>query len=353
MNFDCHHYVPVIKVKRGEKAALRLLSPSVRATTTPLLEIVVKKADKTSEAHLDNAFHGLADSVSGFTRCFIDTRELAPDGPAVAAEVFRRATSEGIAFTPVTGVSRTADVEVALENRTRGVALRLERKEFESGDLGVAIRAFLDRYDLAPEDIDLIIDLGSVDDMIAVGVEAFAKAFLADVPDHTRWRTFTLSACAFPPGMGGIVRHSHNFVERADWLAWRDGLHTRQATLSRLPTYSDGAIQHPKGVEGFDPLKMQASASVRYTAGNSWLLIKGESLHRVGGRAQFRALATQLVYGGLQPHYYGADHCSGCAAMKDAADGVGKFGSLEAWRRLGTIHHITTVVQDLGTLSWP
>jgi len=352
MNFDAHHYVPFLKVKRGEKAALSLLPTSVRAKVTPLLEIV-ERTKKPLNGHLDNAFRGLANAVSGFDRCFIDTRELAADGPAAASEVYRRATSDGISFTPVTGILGRADVEAALGYRTRGLALRLRREEFDSGNLGAGIRAFLDRYGLAPEDIDLIIDLGAVDDMVAVGIEAFAEAFLADVPDHTRWRTFTLSACAFPPGMGGIDRHSHDFVERADWLAWRNGLHARQTTLSRLPSYSDGAIQHPMGVEGFDPLTMQASASVRYTASDSWLLIKGESTRRTPPSTQFPLLATQLVYGSLQPHYYGTNHCSGCASMKNAADGEGRFGSLEAWRRLGTIHHITTVVQDLGTLPWP
>jgi hypothetical protein len=352
MNFDGHHYVPILKVKRGEKATLQLLSESVRTKITPLFEIVERK-DKPLDNHLNNMFRGLAIAVSGFRRCFIDARELAPDGPAVAAEVFRRATSDGIAFTPVTGVSRTADVESALENRTRGVALRLERREFEVGNLGEAIRAFLDRYTLNPEDIDLILDLGSVDDMIADGVEAFAAAFLADVPDHTRWRTLTLSASAFPLSMKSVDRFSDALVDRADWMPWRDSLHARRATLSRLPTYSDCAIQHPKGVEGYDPRIMPMSAAIRYTTGDFWLLIKGESRDRTALSVQFPSLARSLVSGSLREYYYGADHCSGCEAIKRAADGERGFARPEDWRRLGTIHHLTTVVQDLGALTWP
>lgn len=352
MNFDGHHYVPILKVKRGEKAALKLLSASVCTKITPLLEIVERK-DKPLDAHLNNMFRGLSNAVSGFTRCFLDARELAPDGPATATEVFRRATADGIAFTPVTGVSRTADTTAALENRTRGLALRLERKEFEAGNLGDAIRAFLDRYDIAPEDIDLIIDLGSVDDMVAVGVGAFTEAFLADVPDHTRWRTFTLSACAFPLSMKGVVRYSYASVDRADWLPWRDNLHTSRGTLARLPTYSDCAIQHPKGVEGYDPRIMPMSAAARYTTGDIWLLIKGESMRITPLREQFPSLAKSLVYGSLREYYLGADHCSGCDAIKRVADGEGGFARPEDWRRLGTIHHLTTVVQELGELPWP
>ena len=39
--------------------------------------------------------------------------------------------------------------------------------------------------------------------------------------------------------------------------------------------------------------------------------------------------------------------------MKAAADDAAGLGSAEVWRRLGTIHHITTVVEELGALPWP
>jgi hypothetical protein len=352
MRFGAHHYVPVLKVKRGEKTALQLLPPPAKARITPLLEIVARKADKEIDEHLETTFKGLDVAVQGFRRCFIDTQEIASAGAAVATEAFQRAERLGIPFTPVTGISRTVDVAAALDHQTRGIALRLTRKEFEAGNLAAGIRAFLARNGLTPGNIDLIIDLGSVENMVPPGVEAFAEAFLADIPDHSQWKTFTLSACAFPPGMGNVERNSSSLIDRSDWLAWRDGLHARRASIPRLPTYSDGAIQHPKGVEGFDPIRMQAPAAIRYTAGDSWLLIKGKSV-RKEPTLQFRSMARKLVYGDLRSAFYGAEHCNGCAAIKNAADGVGKFSTLEAWRRFGTAHHITTVVQDLGGLTWP
>src|ERR1700676_1815298 len=102
-------------MKRGEKDALSLVSDSVRARVSPLLEIV-ERTDrrKTIGAHLDTAFRGLAEAVRGFGRCFIDVREITSDGTAAAAEVFLRAASRGIVFTPVTSVSRAADVAAAL-----------------------------------------------------------------------------------------------------------------------------------------------------------------------------------------------------------------------------------------------
>ena len=196
------------------------------------------------------------------------------------------------------------------------------------GDVEIKIEAFLNAHQVAAHDVDLIVDLGAVENLIPVGVEALTNAFLGEVPDHASWRTFTVSACAFPLSMRGVERHSHQLVERADWIAWRDNLHGRRGDLARLPSFSDCAIQHLRGVEGFDPRTMQVSASIRYAREQDWLLIKGESTRDPGCPAfNFQELATRLVYGHLKHCFSGPDHCSGCQSMKEAADGAPRYGS--------------------------
>jgi Beta protein len=354
VTFGPNHYVPVLKVKRGEKAALLALAAPLCSQITPLLEIVERKADKAPDIgkHLDTAFKDLASSVAPFGLCFLDAREIAADGTAAAAEVFQRAATAGMVFVPVTGLSRTADVAAAMTHRQHGLALRLTRDEFERGGLTTAIGRFLTTHGLHPEQVDLIVDLGAVDQMIAVGIMALTDAFLADVPYHARWRTLTVSACAFPMSMGGVERHSQSLVERGDWIAWRDGLHARRNNLLRLPAFSDCGIQYPKGVEEFDFRTMKPSAAIRYTLPNEWLLIKGESTKKTLQSDQFPILATRLVYGHLRGSFLGPAHCRGCELMKNAADGAPNLGSLGKWRELGTIHHITMVMNGLAALPW-
>jgi len=352
--FGPQHYVPVLKLKEGEKAALRSINDSLRARMTPFLEVVVRNPEKapTLAGHINTAFKGLARSVEPYDRCFLDTRELADDDADAASRIFARAADEGITFTPVTGISRVADVDAAMKHAKAGVALRLTREEFEAGGLRGHLDRFLRMHSLKPENIDLFLDVGAVDDMISHGIAALATAFLAEVLDHKRWRTFTLSGCAFP-GVVPVERNSHAKVDRAEWLAWRDGIYARRDSVTRVPTFSDTAIQHPRGVEGFVFGVMDVSAVIRYTRPESWLLIKGEGTQKTPLKAQYPGLAKQLVHGHLKGEFAASNHCIGCAGVSAAARKAPGLGAPGVWRRLGTIHHITMVIEGLRALSWP
>src|SRR5581483_6911699 len=134
-------------------------------------------------------------------------------------------------------------------------------------------------------------------------------------------------------------------VERTEWVAWRDRLFAGRDELDRLPTFSDCAVQHPAGVEGYNHAYMKPSASIRITQTQSdeWLLVKGASDADLS--REFPRLATRVVYGNLKSHFAGPSHCAGCGQMKDAADGLPGFGTATDWRRIGTIHHITCAVR--------
>ena len=261
MTFGPSHYVPVLKVKRGEKGALQRISPVLRPLTTPLLEVVEwRTREKPSlSGHLDTAFKDLAKSLHGYPPCFLDARELAPHGQVAALEVFSRAVGAGIPFIPVTGISDRADVSAALEQE--GAWTGHPADSFRVRGLENYRPVFMASWLITTsgfEATDLILDLGPVEDMVAEGVTRLATQFLGDVPRPESWRNLIVSASAFPKSMEVVERHSNTVVERSEWLAWkclRDG-----GRLVRVPTYSDCAIQHPAGVEGFDPVRMQVSA---------------------------------------------------------------------------------------------
>lgn len=343
-------YVPVLKVKRGEKKALSLLPMAARKRVVPILDIVENPSNRPLVEHLGTAFRGLPSSLVGYPRCFIDVREIEDDDPSATDMVLKRAQAEGMRASPVTGITRTNGVAAALAYSAHGLGLRLLRCEFERGNLAFALQSFLGQHGLVPERIDLILDLGAVSDMIAHGISTLTRAFLADIPELTRWRTVSIVACAFPMSMRGVGRHTYKEVDRSEWLSWRDDIHPYQQVCGRTLVFGDYVIQHPAGVENFDPRTMPVSATIRYALDDAWILIKGQSTRVVSARDQFPALATKLVYGRLRARYQGSQHCPGCNWIKAAADGGANLGSPEVWRRLGTIHHICQTLDGLDAL---
>lgn len=342
-------YMPVLKTKRAEKYALTRIDKRFHQRIRPLFEIIARNPEKVNSVteHLKSVFKNLAVCAKPYGRCFLDAREIAPDGEEAANEAFSLAVDYLLKFTPVTGVTRAADVPAVMRFGTEGIALRVTRSEFESGDLMRDVRNFVSRHALNYEGIDLIVDMESVDEMIDDGVMACAEAFLAELPELKRWRTLTISGSAFPLSTG--QRNSQKLVERVEWKAWRN----MRELLPRRSNFSDCVVQHPRGVEGFDHKKMQVSAVIRYTLDEEWLLIKGESLNRAKGWEQFQNLSTHLVHGHLRKHFEGSSHCRGCQGIHAAAAGAENYASPEAWRRIGTIHHISTVMNALSSLPEP
>ena len=360
MNFGPRHYVPVLKLKRAEKAALGFLAETITTHVTPLLEIVEMPKDtpsgksKALDRHLTNAFRRLKESVLPLKRYFLDAREIAAVGAVGAERAIEEAVQLGVPFTPVTGISRTADITASLIRVAQnGLAIRLTRSEFENRMVRQRLPVFLATNNLERSAVDLIIDVGTVDQMIPAGVASMMRTFVAEVPHPTEWRTLSIVGCAFPKSMGVVKSDSHKIVDRSEWLAWRDDLYAHRADLSRLPTFGDCGIQRPEGVEGLDFRVIPIAGALRYANDDGWLLVKGHSRERTPLARQLPLLARKLVEGGLKAHFAGGDHCEGCGGAVECAAGAKGFGTPEAWRRLGTIHHITNTVLQIQSLSWP
>lgn len=350
------HYVPILKCKRGEKRALQLLAPWVRAMIMPMVEVVELRPGKTLSEHLATSFRGLPDALPRGTSFYLDAGEIGVAAADAATEAFRRAEDLGLTFVPVCGPSRPATENLAAVSRVQlgGVCVRLRRTELERGALRPALVTFMAQHGLSPSSTDLVLDMGAIEAMVVPGALAVARAFIGAIPDVSTWRNLVLAGCSFPKSMGVLGANQYTDVERVEWLTWRDYSSAAPEAVPRVPTYGDCAIQHPSGVEGFDPRVMQVSAAVRYTSGDSWLLIKGRSTRISPAREQFRALASVLAPGGqLGGRFAGVDHCRGCADIAACASGAPNLGSAEAWRRIGTVHHITVVAEQLAALPAP
>lgn len=358
LHFDAKHYVPILKCKLGETHAIKMLSSHATAQITPLVELVCESYDeviddepvsliRTWREQIPRSMARLRVIAARVSHVFVDPFELGAE-PGAATAAFAAAAATGISFLPVIRIDRPEQEQAGLAVRTDALCLRLTREDLERrSNLTMDIEDLLQRIDRKPEFLHLVLDLGSIYDFVIESVELIAETFLHAIPRISEWRTLTLAASAFPLR---IQPNSCTVVERSEWSLWQLLRHEKER-LGRLPTFGDYGIQHPAGVEGFQVGKHQVAACIRYLRDDNWLLIKGVGFKASPLKEQFPKLAHMLVNDpDVSPYFYGNFHCTACVDIVRAASGSGKFGSATIWRRLGTAHHITTVVRQLEHL---
>src|SRR5439155_24925482 len=125
-------------------------------------------------------------------------------------------------------------------------------------------------------------------------------AILSLVPKIAKWRSLTVASGAFPKDLTGLSVGQHE-LSRLEWVSWFTS--SKNHGLPRTPTFGDYAMIHPclpKPIPG-----VNISASIRYTAWDYWVVMRGEGLRNPGGsgHAQYPANAELLT---IRPEFCGA-----------------------------------------------
>ena len=340
-------YVPILKCKQNEKGALRQLAATARSSLTPLIEVVERKGDdaKPLDNHLRTAFRDLSDALGG-DECWLDTHEI----PGCAARAFECAGQHGVKFLPVIWLrGQQQDLAAALQCRAKGLCLRISQPDLRRGVSASEVRALLEEHHLAPAGMELVLDMGAIEELAFEGCRRLVDALLQAVPQPAEWRSITLAGTAFPLSMKDVPTGGRLDFARTEWILWRDYVQSRAKELGRFIAFGDCAIQHPRGVEGFKPHLMHRSPTIRFALHGKWLVWKGKSNQVERDSAQFPSLA-ETARRAMGDDFH-ADHCTGCGDLYRASLGAPKLGSRGVWRRIGTVHHMTTVVEQLHAFT--
>jgi hypothetical protein len=358
--FDHKHYVPILKAKLGEYGALEDLTRTRKDGMTPILEV----APIPWDWGLDQPAKSIAEHLQGLgaaiTRAwgierevfidslYLDDNDFFGDGRSPVAAVLDSCRVEGLLAIPVTGPSRSAnhhaDVANAASQDGRGVCIRVVQDDLvDLLKLDQSLSALLQTLGVPRTDADLVVDFEHVLGQAATATIA-ATAVLATLPNLNDWRTLTLASSGFPENLSGIAADSVAAAPRYDWEVWQ-ALVARRDSLPRLPTFGDYAIAAPTFTE-IDPRVMRMSAAIRYTADADWVILKGRNT-RDYGFGQFNDLCRILI---ARPEYTGAGFSRGDAYINDCASGNGGPGNATSWRRVGTNHHLSFVVDQIANL---
>jgi Beta protein len=359
--FDHTHYVPILKGKEGEYLALKDLTIIAKDGLTPLIEIPSIPYDfendrpaKTVREHLDKVVQKIENCWGIDRSLFLDfglipPSEVMPDGSQPLKFIFDGARSRNLRLIPVTGMDRISEYQDAIKETNQqdgfGICLRLVDEDFEDmRDLSNRLNSLLRFFRIAPSEVDLLVDLESVIGGHHGTLLLAARSVIGTLPLVRDWRTLTLAASAFPQDLTHLPSQTITPIPRTEWLTWR-ALAESGHRLLRIPTFGDYAIAHPVPNE-LDPRLIRMSAQLRYTIDGDWLVFKERNVIR-HGYDQFNHICRTLV---ARPEFKGAGYSAGDTAISTCAAPGANPGNATTWRRIGTNHHLTFVVDQLASL---
>lgn len=347
-------YVPVLKGRQGEFAALAAIQPATRQQVLPLIEIVPGPADEPA------AIRAVVDRTCMKLRRWAGSRLLLDagllptdiemnDNSGAVRYAATRAIQHGIGATPVVRLNdealAQADAAQVHKEHGGGVAIRLNAEDMDedSEDLDPALTDVLRRLSVNRSDADLVLDLGPVNGDLAVRAGTrLVTDLLRDLSKIDDWRQIIVASGAFPADLSAVERWVIGEPRRYDAAVW-DHLQERRR-IRRKPIYGDYATAHPVLASG---PPFPAAPQLRYTVGNSWLTLKG-GRNDPRGHDQFYDVCEMIAQ---HPEFVGVALGKADARIADArAYGP---GNASTWREIGTTHHLDYVVRRLTTLGEP
>ena len=333
------------------------MRPALRHRITPLIELPPIPWDfeteapaRTIDTHLKKVTQKI-ERAWGVNRLFfidflwIAETERMNDGTHPVDFIFSSARARGLCPIPVISLIKENEYLEAcaksVQKDKRGVCIRIQREDFvEFSDVGAELARVLDSVGAKQSAAHLLLDFRALTPDSRHLNSTQALEMIARIPQLTNWSTFTVAATSFPENLIGLPPSESSHIARKEWNLWR-GILTKRP--QRLPSFGDYAISHPEPAE-VDPRIMRPSASVRYTADDYWLVLKGRNL-RDHGYGQFHEVCRELVE---KPEYSGRAFSWGDEYIDDCANEMVGTGNLTTWRKVGTSHHLAFVFRQLS-----
>lgn len=352
------HYVPILKGKEAEFSSLGTLSSSDKQGLTPLIEIPPTPWDfntdtysKEPSAHLNSVVDKINKNWGTQDPIFIELLLMDPEilntGMHSIQETFDLLRQYGVQSIPVTGLSRSADYQQAvqgiLRTDTHGLCLRVQARDV-SGNIGNDVQSLLRRLSIHESEVDLVVDLGYMLPAQMATLSLSIPPVFNEIGQIGSWRTVTLCGGSFPESMASFDQDSVTKIPRTEWKIWTNIVQTN--ALLRLPWFGDYPIANPELMDEIDPRLMKMSVNLRYTLDKEWLVLKARNARNFGFD-QFLDLCKKLR---SMPEYYGPAFSWGDDYINRGANGTATSGNPTTWRKVGVTHHLAVVIDQMAGL---
>lgn len=338
-----YRYVPIIRWKQNERAALRNLSDEGRRKVTPLIALSPQqyigprrsssKAAKTSVISPSEYFVTQVLDAWGPTRVFVDASELSgTTSRHDFDDIAESARTLGANIVPATRLEAPSEylnsiMRVSAQDN-RGMAFRLTLSEM------VAASDWFSRRICDPKKTDLIIDLaGSVSSVAALGVSV-APAF-ASLYRGNQWRSVTLAGGCIPSTLSSFD-HGATAVPREELSLWR--LLSAANLPYRLDFGDYGSISPDASTKSI-PASVPINA--KYSLSERFLVFRGVKITGPGAVPmdhQLRNYAKAIV---AHPTRGALSHCWADGRIDQmATDTSISMGNAGVWVGLNMNRHI-------------
>ena len=329
-------YVPILKSKRGEMAAIRHTYDDVMPSVIPLIEILPEytKTKTTIYKKLKKNWRG--------EKILVDVSYCGDDGLNIL-EGIHQELSDVLRIIPVlrtssaNGVIAKAREIVSVSNE--GYCLRVDISDLKDA---ARIQGFISTSLIDIKDIALLVDLSFVDD------EETYKSSLAlveNIANLSDYKSLIVASGCSPDTLTDYKVGEDNFIERLEWQYWRK----YRGSLSRSSTYSDYTTQHPFVLP---PGNFPGSKSIRYTIEDQVAVLRGKQSDPSDAYLEHAANLHDYT-----DYYSGEDFSYGDKYIKEKRDifdagGTNDPGNPTSWVMVRVNHHIAFVVKhDLAAIA--
>ncbi|PYE98917.1 T4 beta protein [Rhizobium sp. PP-F2F-G38] len=326
-------YRPMLKTKAGEAVALGQLSQHQKDRIFPIFQ-VGENPPPTFAHRLSTNWQGRGAALDGLYNYNFTGLTAGFD------TVFNALVAAGIPAIPSIDIAAPAAYLQSASSKV-GVAAPGLVLRTNLGSLSGAL-AFVGANGWSPAEVDLLIEVGHIAEFNPSTLAVYISAAINTQIVAGVWRSVTLSGSSAPKDFGGLTS-GVNIIPRQEWILWHAISHPPGQQID----YSDFCVSHLDLAEPPGYAMARATVSVRYTALQHWVMIKGRATTGPNGLAmgdQYRSHAQALV---ARPEFNGVHPCWGDTRISGIANGTSSPGGRSQWVEINANRHLAFVAANL------
>jgi hypothetical protein len=349
------HYVPSLRWRQGEYQALLTLTDSAKERTVPLITIPpieydfeAGKSKLTVHEHVEpfpkryKAKWGTRPAwIDIDASLYADTMKGGVHVVDYVLDSLRKFNAQAVPMLTIgTENAIVARMAEAVAADGRGIGLRARFEDIMRPTYTQSALDLMRRLSLSPNEVDLILDLGSPNYEPYATFAGALVAALRRLGDQAQFRNFVLIGTAMPDSLSEVTKDGAD-LPRHDWLFYKE-FAARLPAGMRRPNYGDYTIVHPSFV-AMDMRMLKPAGKVVYATSANWAVYKGGAFRDNPG--QMHGHCDEIVrsadFRGAK-FSYGDEYIALCAKRQEGPS------NQTQWKKVGINHHITQALADLS-----